>query len=116
MKPTVLAEQPAPVQTDGDIWRDILDDARLDRTVSPELYGLMAARRAQGIEQYGTPLQVGNRRDARADAIQEALDAIAYAELRRQELARVGEIAGALAWSYVREDAQRLAQRMLELP
>lgn len=110
-----IQQQPDPAPSIGDIWADVLADARHDRTVTPDLFALMSARREQGIARYGTPLQPGNLRDARADAIQEALDAIAYCEVRRQQLAPT-DPTGALGWSYAREDAERLAQRMLELP
>ena len=114
-EPAEIQQQPDPVPAAGDIWADILLDARHGRTVTPELLGLMSARRQQGVARYGTPLQIANLRDARSDAIQEALDAVAYCECRRQQLAPT-DPTGALGWSYAREDAQRLAQRMLELP
>ncbi len=114
-EPPEIQQQPDPVPADGDIWADILLDVRHSRAVSPDLYALMEARRHQGVARYGTPLQIRNLRDARSDAIQEALDAIAYCECRRQQLAAT-DPTGALGWSYAREDAERLAQRMLELP
>ena len=114
-EPAEIQQQPDPVPATGDVWADILLDARNSRTVTPELLGLMSARRRQGIARYGVPVQIGNQRDARFDAIQEALDAIAYCECRRQQLAPT-DPTGALGWSYAREDAERLAQRMLELP
>lgn len=114
-EPAEVQQQPAPVPAAGDIWADVLLDARHNRTVTPELLGLMAARRQQGIARYGVPVQIGNQRDARFDAIQEALDAIVYCECRRQQLAPT-DPTGALGWSYAREDAERLAQRMLDLP
>ena len=114
-EPAEIQQQPDPVPATGDVWADILLDARHSRTVTPELLGLMSARRRQGIARYGVPVQIGNQRDARFDAIQEALDAIAYCECRRQQLAPT-DPTGALGWSYAREDAERLAQRMLELP
>lgn len=114
-EPAEIQQQPDPVPADGDIWADILLDARNSRTVTPELLALMEARRRQGVARYGTPLQIANLRDARSDAIQEALDAVAYCECRRQQLAPT-DPTGALGWSYAREDAERLAQRMLELP
>jgi hypothetical protein len=38
----------------------------------------MAARKALGIQRYGTPLQAHNGRDALLDAYQEALDLCVY--------------------------------------
>jgi hypothetical protein len=38
----------------------------------------LSERRRLGVARYGTPLQVGNGRDAKADLAQELLDALAY--------------------------------------
>ncbi len=105
---SLLHPQPSPVPADGDIWQDILDTT----DAPPEMRALYAERRAQGIERYGTLLQVGNRRDFRADAIQEALDGIAYAECRAQQLSGVG----ARIWRKIRADFETLAQRIHEAP
>lgn len=67
-------EQPAPVPSTGDVWREIIDGEPL--AVLRELY---AARRALGIERYGVPLQRGNGRDTARDLEEELLDALAYA-------------------------------------
>jgi hypothetical protein len=59
-----VQEQPAPVSGKGDIWKLVFAD--------------MEARREQGIERYGVPLQIHNGRDALMDAYQEALDLVVY--------------------------------------
>ena len=71
----LIAPQPPPANEAGDLWADIIA-----REQDPELRALFAARREQGIAKYGRPLGVGNGRDFRADAIQEALDGLVYAE------------------------------------
>jgi len=70
-----LAEQPAPQPGTGDLWADIIA-----RTEHPLLRALYEARRQQGIERYGTPLQRGNGRDFLSDALQEACDLVVYLE------------------------------------
>lgn len=60
----MIHDQPPPKPSSGDIWRLVIDD--------------MEARRAIGIERYGTPLQAHNGRDALIDAYQEALDLCVY--------------------------------------
>lgn len=105
---SLLDPQPPPVPADGDIWQDILDTT----DAPPEMRALYAGRRAFGIAKHGTPVQVGNRRDARADALQEALDGIAYAECRAQQLSGVG----ARIWRKIRADFETLARRIHEAP
>ena len=71
----LLDPQPPPTNESGDLWSTLIageDD--------PELRALFAARREQGIAKYGRPLGRDNGRDFRADAIQEALDGLVYAE------------------------------------
>lgn len=60
----IIAEQPAPQASQGDVWLLVMDD--------------MTDRRAVGIERYHTPLQVNNGRDALIDLYQELLDAVVY--------------------------------------
>lgn len=67
-----LNPQPPPTPAAGDVWADLIP------TLPEILQPYAAERRAQGIERYGTPLQVDNGRDALADAFQEDLDRIAY--------------------------------------
>lgn len=71
-------DQPAPTRGTGDVWSEVIDDAR-NRGVAPELVDLMIARRQLGIGRYGTPLQRDNGRDHRRDLREELLDATAYA-------------------------------------
>ena len=59
-----VAPQPDPKGGRGDIWNLVIQD--------------MIARKAQGIERYGTPLKADNGRDALVDLYQELLDACAY--------------------------------------
>lgn len=67
-------EQPAPTPGTGDVWQEIIDGEPL--AVLRELY---EARRALGVERYGTPLQRDNGRDTARDLEEELLDALAYA-------------------------------------
>lgn len=70
----LVQPEPPPAASSGDVWAEVIageDD--------PQLRDLFEARRLQGIQKYGTPLQRGNGRHAVADALQEALDGIAYA-------------------------------------
>lgn len=71
----ILDPQPPPQNTTGDLWADLIA-----REESPELRALFAVRREQGIAKYGRPLGRDNGRDFRADALQEALDGLVYAE------------------------------------
>lgn len=110
-----LLPQPAPTPATGDVWADVIAIVRPTRLPDDPLVADMEARRQQGIERYGTPLQVDNGRDGGADAYQEALDAIAYSERERQRWASVGGDTGeALAdrWEEHRDMALRLAGRM----
>jgi len=75
----VLDPQPDPRPSSGDIWIDLLP--RLPDRLRPHA----EARRLQGIERYGVPLQPNNGRDPRIDAFQELLDGMAYAEQAVQE-------------------------------
>lgn len=70
-----LSAQPDPIPDTGDVWAEVIADTP---TTDP-LYPLFLERRRMGIAKYGTPLGRGNGRDFRADAIQEAMDGIAYA-------------------------------------
>lgn len=71
----LLTPQPPPMNTTGDLWATLI--ARED---DPTLRALFIARREQGIAKYGRPLGLDNGRDFRADAIQEAMDGLVYAE------------------------------------
>ncbi len=73
-----LAEQPAPQAGMGDVWASLIPG--LPAILQP----YAAERRRQGIERYGTPLQPHNGRDALYDALQEAMDLLAY--LRQAEI------------------------------
>lgn len=60
----LVVEQPPPRPASGDMWKSVIED--------------METRRQFGIEQYGTPLQAHNGRDALVDSYQEALDLCVY--------------------------------------
>ena len=66
-------EQPAPLPGAGDVWQELID-----AETHPGLRALYVERRAIGLERYGTPLQRGNARDHLRDALEEALDLMAY--------------------------------------
>ena len=70
-----LSPQPPPIPDTGDVWAEVIADTPETDPLRP----LFVARREMGIAKYGTALGRGNGRDFRADAIQEALDGIAYA-------------------------------------
>ena len=67
--------QPDPIPTDHRSVHDLLIRALGDD--SP-LIPHIQDRKAFGLKKYGTPLQVGNGRDARIDGFQEILDGIIY--------------------------------------
>jgi hypothetical protein len=56
--------EPPPKPSEGDVWRAVIED--------------MEARRLEGIQRYGTPLQPHNGRRALVDLYQELLDACVY--------------------------------------
>jgi len=70
---SLLAEQPVPVESEGDVWAEIIAE-----TTDARLLELYTERRVQGIARYGVPLQRDNGRDHNADAIQELVDAVVY--------------------------------------
>ena len=70
----LLAAQPPPLPTEGDVWAEVIADT----DSSDPLLPFFVARREAGIAKYGVPLGRGNGRDFRADAMQEAMDGIAY--------------------------------------
>lgn len=83
-RPHAVRPQPAPTPSTGDVWLDLIDAIE----VPDRLRLLMLARRRQGIERYGVPLQRDNGRDHAADALQEALDGAVYCEaMGRRDLA-----------------------------
>lgn len=88
----LVAAQPPPTG-DGDVWAELI----ADEPPGP-IRDLMIARREQGIVKYGRPLGRDNGRDHVADAVQEALDGMAYAHAAGNGPARVlfGAALGAL--------------------
>lgn len=83
-RPREVRPQPSPAPATGDVWLDLVDAVE----VPDRLRLLMLARRRQGIERYGVPLQRDNGRDHAADALQEALDGAVYCEaMGRRDLA-----------------------------
>jgi hypothetical protein len=68
-----LTPEPDPAPADGDVWAEIIA-----RTSDPRLRALYVERRAQGIARYGVPLQRSNGRSHIVDALQEAVDLVAY--------------------------------------
>jgi hypothetical protein len=69
----LLAPQPDPAAGSGDVWATVIA-----WTTDERLLVLYRARREQGIERYGVPLQADNGRDHLVDALQELVDAVAY--------------------------------------
>ena len=113
---TLLDVQPAPVPGTGDIWAAVLADPWMRLNIQDEVLADMAARRLHGIATYGTPLQLGNARDTKADAYQELLDAVVYAQLRMMEWDSVGHGMGVVTWRRIRNDAAELAVRVRMAP
>lgn len=77
--------QPAPVSTARslDVWPAIYGKLYVDAEVSKsvkkkELADIMRDRDMAGRGKYGCPLQSHNGRNAKIDALQEALDLVAY--------------------------------------
>ena len=69
-----MSDQPAPASSTGDIWAEIIAELPENHILRP----LAIQRRAEGIKTYKTPLHRGNGRDFARDALEEALDLMAY--------------------------------------
>lgn len=67
----VTTNEPNPVESKGDMWKEVMKD--------------MEARRQMGLKKYGTFLQPFNGRDALVDAYQEALDLVVYLRQKIEE-------------------------------
>ena len=81
MSPADTPEPPPRVGT-GDVWIEVITAVGRVSRLLPTLDGLredMWSRWRFGLAKYGTPLQRDNGRDHMADALQEALDLVAYA-------------------------------------
>ena len=72
----LVAPQPAPMRGTGDVWARVLET--WDGT--PAGKDVAEARRAFGIEKYGTPIQADNYREHIVDCVQELGDGVVYAE------------------------------------
>lgn len=109
--------EPAPTAGTGDVWSEVIsewDDISggfpLDHMMTPDVMAqfqrrgrardAMEARRAFGVEKYGTPLQRDNNRDHLTDCRDEALDLTVYAHCLTTDHVRnpdrVRELAAAL--------------------
>lgn len=92
---SLFPDQPDPQPGHGDVWLDVIQEferkmpehVRDDSPIA-KMLAAMKERRALGFAKYGCPLQYNNGRDATIDAVQEALDGIAYS---RQAGNRVAE-------------------------
>lgn len=73
-----IQPQPTPIPAQGDVWAELIAGTRACNPADP-LLPYMEARRQQGIDKYGVPLQRENGRDHHIDALQEALDGMVYA-------------------------------------
>jgi hypothetical protein len=102
---SLLTPQPPPRPTRGDIWADVLRTAWASRGLRAD----MLRRRRDGLIRYGRPLAPHNGRSMKADAYQEALDGIAYAEGRRQET-------GSWVWAVIRAGFLGLAEVIRRAP
>lgn len=73
-------DQPEPVNKSADFnscWHEVLEKAR-NVDLPESIIDLMVERNEVGIKRYGVPLMPFNGRNARADALMEALDLLAY--------------------------------------
>lgn len=85
---------PPTTNNSPSVWPLIVENLRSLGTAYQRLADLAEERHAFGRAKYGTPLQVENGRDPLVDALQEALDCMAYT---RQHYERVRHDAQA-AW------------------
>ena len=70
-------KEPAPIKTGGKAIQDlVIEDLPIWKDA--RLIADLEARKAYGLNKYGTLLQAHNGRDATMDAYQEALDLIVY--------------------------------------
>ncbi len=85
------APQPRPVLTTTPaVWPLIVTELRAAATPLHETLAVLAEQRdAFGRAKYGTPLQVQNGREPLVDALQEALDAMAYTRQRYERVRTV---------------------------
>jgi len=74
-RPGINAYEPDPVQGEGDVLAEIIQD--------------LTERREVGITKYGTPLQRFNGRNGLVDAYQETLDLVAYIRQSIGEMAKI---------------------------
>ena len=74
LKAPASTPEPPPTPGTGDVWQSVISGLPPGR-----LRDACVERRAFGLKKYGTALQAGNGRNWRTDALQEALDGIAYA-------------------------------------
>lgn len=102
--------QPAPTTSDDagpEVWPALLAEVAM----SPELRVLCEARDLMGRSKYGTPLRVHNGREPLVDALQEALDLMAY--LQQAKMGVEGPARRRRMWR-LRNRALELAQELLE--
>jgi hypothetical protein len=99
-------EQPRPIRNDSTAIQDlVIQDLRsglVGFACQAQLVAAVEARKALGLERYGTLLQAFNGRDCVRDAREEALDLVQYL--------RQGIEEGRVDWS-----VYRLALRLLEV-
>lgn len=92
LKSEPRTNQPAPIQSEGDCWKNLIERYSVDNVYNTDLHKeihtgqlinlnrLMVDRRNIGIERYNTVLQPFNGRNAIRDLIEEQLDSLAYSE------------------------------------
>jgi hypothetical protein len=94
-----LAPQPPPTHSEES--RSVTDWLTNGPSLDPELVELLIARREQGRARYGTELETHNGRDPRVDALQEALDLVAYLGQAAMEREGIGKIDPVLLDAFV---------------
>lgn len=84
--PDELAPQPPPANPPRGpaVWPMVIEEAE-ETERDPRLIAMMRARDKQGRAKYGVPLCANDGRNTAMDALQEALDLIAYLRKRRAE-------------------------------
>lgn len=87
---SLTGQQAAPQPGRGDMWAQVIE--RYDGQIAQPIVDLFRARAAQGLAQYGVPLQAGNGRDVCDEIVTETLDRIAYAEQAATEQPEFSEV------------------------
>ena len=101
--------QPDPSEGEGDVWSEVISARVAQRGAGDPVVALMAARREVGLRRYGRLLQRDNGRDHQVDALEEALDLVAYLQAANSpHLSAALALLEALAHDHERANPARL--------